>query len=167
MHQLSKRRVPRKSSQIRRDVTSHYVEDKSYSEVREFTKGKKLKPLIAASLPEHFPEELFPEVCVIGRSNVGKSSLVNTLTNTFSAPTSSKPGETKSLHWYSLPGIAYFVDLPGYGFAFSSEENISSWSNSIKFYLEHRRTLRRCLILIDSRVGFKKSDIDMMDYLDS
>lgn len=166
-HQLGMVRGKRRSSKEKMDVRHHYVEDKTRKDSIAFTQGKPLLLLTTASRVEEFPPESLPEICVIGRSNVGKSSLVNTLTNTAKAVTSDKPGETQSLFWYSLPDIVHLVDLPGYGFSFSSEERKQSWAATTNAYLENRKSLKRCLILIDSRVGFKKSDFEMMEFLDS
>lgn len=92
---------------------------------------------------------------------------MNAITNSAKVKTSDKPGETQTLNWYSVPNEACFVDLPGYGFSFSNESKKKSWESLTKHYLENRKSLKRCLLLVDARVGFKKTDYDMMDYLDS
>ena len=107
------------------------------------------------------------EVAFIGRSNVGKSSLLNSLTRRKSlARVSNTPGRTKQLNFFSLNKKIILVDLPGYGYAKASKKEIKGWNNLIQDYLKGRRNLMRVFILIDSRHGFKNNDLEVMDLLD-
>lgn len=109
----------------------------------------------------------FPEVAFAGRSNVGKSSLINTLTGYKAlARTSNTPGRTRELNYFNLGEQVAIVDMPGYGYARASKDAIKRWNANIKKYLLGRRNLRRVFILIDSRHGLKPSDLEMMDMLD-
>lgn len=109
----------------------------------------------------------FPEVAFAGRSNVGKSSLINTLTGHKAlARTSNTPGRTRELNYFNLGNHVAIVDMPGYGYARASKDDIKRWNANIKKYLLGRRNLRRVFILVDSRHGLKPSDLEMMDMLD-
>ncbi len=114
------------------------------------------------------PEANLPEIAFAGRSNVGKSSLVNALTrrNTL-ARTSNTPGRTQELNYFNLGERLYMVDMPGYGYAKVSKEKIKAWTELIFSYLRGRPTLRCVFILIDARHGLKPSDIELMKLLDS
>ena len=109
-----------------------------------------------------------PEVCFTGRSNVGKSSLINAITNRKSlATTSSKPGHTKKIFFYTLDKKFILVDLPGYGFAKISKKKTEEISNLVFLYLTKRTFLKKVFILVDSRHGFKESDINFLEFLKS
>ncbi len=113
------------------------------------------------------PEANLPEVAFAGRSNVGKSSLVNTLTGRNSlARTSNTPGRTQELNYFNLGDRLYMVDMPGYGYAKVSKDKIKSWTALIFDYLRGRPTLRCVFILVDARHGLKPSDIELMEMLD-
>lgn len=116
---------------------------------------------------EQLPAASMPEVAFAGRSNVGKSSLVNTLTgrNTL-ARTSNTPGRTQELNYFNLGGQIFMVDMPGYGYAKVSKEKRSDWDNLIRDYLRGRPSLRCVFILVDARHGLKESDIGIMEMLD-
>lgn len=120
----------------------------------------------SADLKQLPPPEI-NEIAFAGRSNVGKSSLVNALTsrNTL-AKTSNTPGRTQQLNFFSLGGHLYLVDMPGYGYAKVSKEQRQDWDTLIFEYLRGRPNLRAVLILIDSRHGLKESDIHLMKLLD-
>lgn len=108
-----------------------------------------------------------PEVSFIGRSNVGKSSLINALTaRTTLARVSHTPGRTQQLNLFSLGRRLILVDMPGYGYAQASKASIAQWTALINLYLKGRPTLARVYVLVDSRHGLKESDIDMMRMLD-
>ena len=113
------------------------------------------------------PESDFDEVAFAGRSNVGKSSLINALFNqTKLAKTSSTPGRTQQLNFFNFDNKLYLVDLPGYGYAKAPEKLVKQWQVVLKTYLRGRPTLRRVFLLIDSRHGLKKEDRDIMKLLD-
>lgn len=107
------------------------------------------------------------EVAFAGRSNVGKSSLINALFGQRKlAKTSSTPGRTQQLNYFNLNDKVYIVDLPGYGFAKAPKDIVKNWQNLINTYLVGRANLRRVFVLIDSRHGIKKIDEEIMDMLD-
>jgi len=108
------------------------------------------------------------EVCFAGRSNVGKSSLINALTNRKAlARTSSTPGRTQEINFFTLGEGHYLVDLPGYGFAQAPVMVVDAWQRLLKAYLSGRATLRRAFVLIDSRHGVKPIDEEIMALLDT
>ena len=107
------------------------------------------------------------EVAFAGRSNVGKSSLLNALTgrNTL-ARVSSEPGRTRQLNFFDLGGRLTLVDMPGYGYARASKDIKADWQGMMFDYLRGRPTLRRVILLLDSRIELKQADRDVMDLLD-
>ena len=109
-----------------------------------------------------------PEICFTGRSNVGKSSLINAITNRKSlASTSNKPGHTRKIFFYNIAKKFMLVDLPGYGYAKASKNKIEKMSELVFLYLTKRAYLKIVYILIDSRHGFKESDISFLEFLDT
>ncbi len=112
--------------------------------------------------------EIRKECCFIGRSNVGKSSLLNAVTKTKKlAKTSKTPGRTQSINVFEINNKINIIDLPGYGFAKVSKVMRESLILLIENYVERRQNLDHVFLLIDAKVGIKSSDIDMMDFLDS
>lgn len=114
------------------------------------------------------PPDDLPEIAFVGRSNVGKSSLINALTNRKGlARSSNTPGRTRELNFFNLQGALMLVDLPGYGYARASRTDIAKWNGLMRDYLRGRAPLKRVFVLIDSRHGIKDSDREMMQMLDS
>ena len=114
------------------------------------------------------PKSKLPEVAFVGRSNAGKSSLINALTGRKSlARTSNTPGRTRQINLFSLGGKLMLSDLPGYGFARVSKAEAQAWNEQISAYLQQRNNLRRVVLLIDARRGPMDSDADAMKLLDA
>ena len=109
-----------------------------------------------------------PEICFAGRSNVGKSSLINALTGRKGlARASNTPGRTQEINYFALADSHYLVDLPGYGFANAPLDKVRAWQALLKTYLSGRSTLRRAFVLIDARHGIKPVDEEIMTLLDT
>jgi GTP-binding protein len=120
----------------------------------------------AASL-DALPPPALPEIAFAGRSNVGKSSLLNALVGQKAlARTSNTPGRTQQLNFFELRGALMLVDLPGYGYARAPKESAAGWTRLTQAYLRGRPTLRRLCLLIDARHGLKDSDREIMALLD-
>ncbi len=121
----------------------------------------------SAAKPEDFPPAAFPEVAFLGRSNVGKSSLLNALTGKRGlAYTSAKPGCTQVINFYRIDGKLHFVDLPGYGFARVPVEVKARWKHLIDSYLTDRETLEMAVVLLDSRRGWMEPDLELKQWLE-
>jgi len=116
----------------------------------------------------NLPEAGGTEIAFAGRSNVGKSSLINALTGRKGlARTSSTPGRTQMLNFFTAPETPLtFVDMPGYGYAQAPKDLVDAWTKLVFSYLRGRPNLRRVFLLIDSRHGLKKNDLETMDLLD-
>ena len=127
--------------------------------------------MMAATDAAHFPAPALPEVAFLGRSNVGKSSVINSLVGKKLAKTSSTPGRTRSINFFELrwPGKPkpelVFTDLPGYGYAKISREVSSQWPSFIEPYLKERPCLSLCLALVDVNVPPQESDEQLLDFL--
>jgi GTP-binding protein len=120
-----------------------------------------------AAHPAALPSESLPEIAFIGRSNVGKSSLVNALTGRrMLARTSNTPGRTQQINFFDLGGRLMLVDLPGYGHAEASKTAIRAWTALIRHYLRGRASLRRACLLIDARRGITEVDRPTMQLCD-
>ena len=124
--------------------------------------------ILGAPSLEFLPEADRPEIAFAGRSNVGKSSLINALSNRRNlARTSNTPGRTQELNYFAVSGADfYFVDMPGYGYAKAPKAKVEAWTQVIKDYLRGRVTLRRVYVLIDARHGVKHSDEPILALLD-
>ena len=125
--------------------------------------------LTAAARPADFPREGAPEVAFLGRSNVGKSSLINRLVNRKAlARTSTTPGKTRLLHWYraTRDGVeVWLVDLPGYGFAKVSKQERAGWQALVESYLANRKTLRLAVLLQDLRRDISEDETLLLAWL--
>lgn len=120
----------------------------------------------SASTVTTLPPPGIPEFAFIGRSNVGKSSLMNMLLGRKNlVKTSKTPGKTTTLNYFMINNAFYFVDLPGYGYAKRSKSEQQSWRQTIEMYLKSRRSLTDVFLLIDARHGVQSSDEMMMDFL--
>ena len=123
--------------------------------------------ILSAAQPDHFPPESLPEVAFLGRSNVGKSSLLNCLTGKKGlAFTSSKPGCTQLINFYRINEELHFVDLPGYGYARVPLDVKARWKSLIESYLLNRSTLAKAVVLVDSRRGWMEQDLELKSWLE-
>jgi GTP-binding protein len=121
----------------------------------------------SATKTDEFPRDRRPEIAFCGRSNIGKSSLLNALTNSRGlARTSASPGRTQTINFFQINERLYFVDLPGYGYAKVSKTVRETWGPMIESYLRQRDQLKLTLMLVDSRMPPTESDIVMKSWLD-
>ncbi len=129
--------------------------------------------LTSAASPTHFPAESAPEIAFLGRSNVGKSSLLNSLTGTKLARVSNTPGRTQTINFFGVdlgkpkpePELV-FADLPGYGYARVPVAIVGEWPKFIEPYLAEREALRLCICLVDSNIPPQKSDAQLIEWLE-
>ncbi|MBV8762780.1 MAG: YihA family ribosome biogenesis GTP-binding protein [Deltaproteobacteria bacterium] len=122
----------------------------------------------SAAKPADFPPPRLPELAVVGRSNVGKSSLINALVHQPGlARTSRTPGRTRLLNWFEVDGRFHLVDLPGYGYAAVDKDMRSGWQPLIEAYLSSRTTLAGVLLLVDVRRGPEDEELDFVPWLDA
>ncbi|MCY3032850.1 ribosome biogenesis GTP-binding protein YihA/YsxC [Aerococcus urinae] len=123
--------------------------------------------MLSAASPKQYPVPDRPEIALAGRSNVGKSSFINTMTNHKKiARISSKPGKTQQLNYYNLDNSLYLVDVPGYGYAKVSKTERSRWQKQLADYFVQRENLEAVFLLVDFRHRPSKDDINMKDFLD-
>ena len=121
---------------------------------------------ISAVHPDQYPSTDYPEIALVGRSNVGKSSLTNTLINRKNfAHTSSQPGKTQTLNFYNVEDKLYFVDVPGYGYAKVSKKQREEFGQMIENYLTQREQLRGVIMLVDGRHAPTADDVQMYQWL--
>jgi GTP-binding protein len=129
--------------------------------------------MAAATDAAHFPEASLPEIAFLGRSNVGKSSVINSLVGTKLARTSSTPGRTRSINFFEIRWAGkprpelIFADLPGYGYAKISREISQEWPKFIEPYLNERPSLALCVALVDANVPPQESDKQLLSFLQS
>ena len=124
--------------------------------------------ILSANRPEQFPADGLPEIAFLGRSNVGKSSLINAIVGKKGlAFTSNTPGRTQSINFYRIDGKFYFVDLPGYGYARVPVAAKNEWAKLIEHYLQERRTLQFSFLILDARRGWMEKDLDLKTWLEA
>ena len=152
-------------------IDDNYLKNPNFDFTDEIVeKGKKLfsqsvKFIAGSNSMNSLPEETVSEIAFSGRSNVGKSSLINSITGTkFTARTSQNPGRTQQLNFFEVGnGQIRLVDFPGFGYAKASKSSIQKWNNLIKSYIKYRSSLVRVFLLIDSRRGITSPDRDAME----
>lgn len=128
-------------------------------------KIKSVEMNLSATSPKHYPEDDFLQVAFVGRSNVGKSSAINTLLNRKSiARVSQSPGKTRTINFYSVNEQFYFVDLPGYGYAKLSKEEQEGWGKMMERYFIESPNLIHLFLLVDIRHEPKDSDVQMYQF---
>jgi len=121
----------------------------------------------SATKPSEYPQGNFPEVAFAGKSNVGKSSVINALVNRKNlAKTSSSPGRTQIINFFLVNGKISFVDLPGYGYAKVSLQVRKTWKPMVESYLQTRKEIRLVILILDARRGISPDDLALMDWLD-
>jgi GTP-binding protein len=129
--------------------------------------------MLSASDVAHFPAPGLPEIAFLGRSNVGKSSVINSLVGTKLARTSNTPGRTRSINFYEIRRAGQpkpellFTDLPGYGYAKISREISQDWARFVDPYLQERPTLAFCFALVDANIPAQESDRQLLEFLTS
>ncbi len=129
---------------------------------------RKAEILISAVKKQQYPDTLVPEIAFAGKSNVGKSSMINALLNRRSlARTSSQPGKTQTLNFYNINDEFNFVDLPGYGYAKVSKSEQAKWAAMIDSYLHGRQQLKEVILLVDIRHEPGKNDMQMYEWIKS
>jgi len=127
---------------------------------------KKVKFIKSAVSPKDYPPPHYPEIAIVGRSNVGKSSLINAIFRRNIAKVSSSPGKTRLINFFLLNDSIYFVDLPGYGYASVSKAERQKWKKMIETYFQTRENLSLVIMLVDSRHPPTKLDIMMKEWLE-
>jgi GTP-binding protein len=131
-------------------------------------KISKVEFVKSAVLPSQYPPATMPEIAFAGRSNVGKSSLINTLVGRKNlAKTSNTPGRTQLINFFVINDMAYFVDLPGYGFAKVSKSTKKDWGEMIEAYLKTRQNLALVILILDIRRDPSDDDLSLRDWLEN
>lgn len=154
-------------------ISQNFMDNSKYNDnSAALENGRKLfaqncKFTAGSTLPENLPLETLPEVAFAGRSNSGKSTLINKLTNsTKLARVSKTPGRTKQINFFNLGDRLMLVDLPGYGYAKVAKMEAAAWLELFRHYISKRRVLKLVCLLIDGRHGIKDSDHDIMTVMD-
>ena len=142
--------------------------DPEQAEAGRLLFAREINFVLGVAQLEQLPQADRLEICFAGRSNVGKSSLINALTGRKAlARASNTPGRTQQLNFFDIDAKLYLVDLPGYGFAEAPKKVVDAWQRLLKTYLAGRASLRRVYLLIDGRHGVKKADEEIMALLDA
>ncbi len=124
--------------------------------------------VVSSGKPDSFPKDRLPEIAFLGRSNVGKSSLINALVGQKRlAFTSNTPGRTQTINFYRIGGTFYFVDLPGYGYARVPLKITAEWKDLIEHYLQERETLKLSCLILDARRGWMEKDLELKRWLET
>jgi GTP-binding protein len=143
------------------------VADEAAIEAGRLLFARECDSIAGAMTIDALPPDALPEIAFAGRSNVGKSSLLNALTGRSAlARTSHTPGRTRQLNFFTLGHRLALVDMPGYGYAAAPKHEVARWTELIRLYLSGRPALRRVCLLIDARHGVKEVDRPLMDMLD-
>ena len=155
------------AGQISSEIFPSRAIDPELAEAGRRVFARNARFIAGASEPSALPPEQSPEIAFAGRSNVGKSSLVNALTGRrMLARTSNTPGRTRQINFFDLGGRLILVDLPGYGYADAPKAAIRGWTDLVRCYLQTRAALRRVCLLLDARHGIKEVDRPLMRMLD-
>lgn len=143
------------------------------ADAEAITRGEQLfrregRFVAGADTPDRIPPPTIGEIAFAGRSNVGKSSLINALVDHKGlARSSNTPGRTQQINFFDIGGRFLLVDLPGYGYAAAMKTKVEAWNDMVSAYLRGRQTLKRVCVLIDARHGIKAVDQDAMEMLDA
>jgi GTP-binding protein len=156
------------AAEIPTEIFPPRVVDPDLAEAGRRLFAREARFVAGASEASTLPRDALPEIAFAGRSNVGKSSLLNALTGRRTlARISNTPGRTRQINFFDLCGRMMLVDLPGYGYAEAPKTEIRRWTALLRAYLRSRSTLRRVCLLIDSRHGLKEIDLPLMEMLDT
>lgn len=169
MNKITKNNIDNTEEMKDKNITSNDIlsSKNDLIELNKFMSGD-IKFVYGSDKVSRLPEIHLPQISFIGKSNVGKSSLINFLTNRKSlARTSHTPGRTQQINFFSVRDSIFITDLPGYGYAKVSKDQHKTWENLILFYLENSANLYLSLVLVDSRRGIKDNDLAVMNLLEN
>ena len=156
------------TADISTEIFPPRVVDPDLAEAGRRLFAREARFVAGASDASALPRDSLPEIAFAGRSNVGKSSLLNALTGRRTlARTSNTPGRTRQINFFDLGGRMTLADLPGYGYAEAPKTEIRRWAALLQRYLRNRSTLRRVCLLVDCRHGLKEIDLPLMKMLDT